>query len=339
MDQPDWKWNKTVNTGVFLTRVLYEIERDVFLFLFPARWQYSFGLSFNQWHHRIFSTSFFESVCKREPEISHRPKKGGLQQRGRLRVWAIEMNLSSLSTVSFDPWGHVLAGVGVGVGVLWVWCRDCRKAQEMNVLSAHAKKTRLQRGRRNKYLNLTHLLLPSQTTQAADGFLSSNKTRFSLAWWGLPLLSRFHIWYLEWEYSAWLVETVGLRLWCLLSRAPLRLCSTGAEQHILLTQWKTECGRRWRSASVGRLQCPVQQQNLEHEKDSVCSRFAVQCKSVKQASLPLRKFRSEELLGGSEQHHSPDRHIESVLWVEDWPSHLFPFQSNSILKPEPQDPL
>lgn len=235
------------------------------------------------------------------------------------------------------PGGTFLLGWG-GV-VLWVWCRDCRKAQEMNVLSAHAKKTRLQRGRRNKYLNLTHLLLPSQTAQAADGFLSSNKTRFSSAWWGLPLLSRFHIWCLEWEYSAWLVETVGLRLWCLRSRAPLRLCSTGAEQHILLTQWKTERGRRWRSASVGRLQCPVQQQNLEHEKGSVCSRFAVQCESVKQASLPLRKFRSEELLGGSEQHHGPDRHIESALWVEDWPSHLFPFQSNSILKPEPQDPL
>lgn len=149
--------------------------------------------------------------------------------------------------------------------VLWVWCRDCRKAQEMNVLSAHAKKTRLQWERRNKYLNLTHLLLPSQTKQAADSFLSSNKTHFSLAWWRLPLLSHFHIWYLEGEHSACLVGTVWLDLWCLLSCAPLRLCSTRAEQHILLTQWKTECGRRWRSASVGRVQRPVQQQNLERE--------------------------------------------------------------------------
>lgn len=90
-------------------------------------------------------------------------------------VPAIEMNLSSLSTVSFDPWEHVLACRGV---LLWVWCRDCRKAQEMNVLSAHARKTRLRRGRRNKYLNLTHLFLPSQTKQAVDSFLSSNKTRF-----------------------------------------------------------------------------------------------------------------------------------------------------------------
>lgn len=41
-----------------------------------------------------------------------------------------------------------------------------------------------------------------------------------------------------------LVETVGLDLQCLLSRARLRLCSTGGEQHVPLTQWKTERGRR-----------------------------------------------------------------------------------------------
>lgn len=269
---------------------------------------------------------FSDSLCERETKISRRPKK-------ELRVWAIEMNLSSLSTVSFDSGGSLLGG-GWGV-ILWVWRRDCKKAQEMNVLSAHAKKTRLQRGRRNKYLNLTHLLLPSQTKQTADGFLSSNKTRFSLAWWGLPLLSHFRIWYLEWEHSARLVETVGLDLWCLHSRAPLRLCSTGAEQNILLAQWKTECGRRWRSASVGRVLCPAQQQNLEYEKDSVCWRLQQVCGSVQVSQIC--KFSSEEFL--CEQHHSPERHTGSMLWVEDGASHLFPFQAKSILKPEPQDPL
>lgn len=129
--------------------------------------------------------------------------------------------------------------------VLWVWFCDCRKAQEMNVLSARAKKTtRLQRERRNKYLNLTHLLLPSQTKQAVSRpllqdtiFISS--MRSPLIEWPPP-----HIWNLEWEYSAGLVETVGLDLWCLLSRGRLRLCSTGGEQPVLLTQWKTERGRR-----------------------------------------------------------------------------------------------
>lgn len=64
MDQPVWKWNKTVNMGVLLTRGLHEIERRMsFCFCFwvrplSARWQCSFGLSFNQWHHWIFPTSF-----------------------------------------------------------------------------------------------------------------------------------------------------------------------------------------------------------------------------------------------------------------------------------------
>lgn len=205
----------------------------------------------------------------------------------------------------------------------------------MNVLSAHAKKTRLQWERRNKYLNLTHLLLPSQTKQAADSFLSSNKTHFSLAWWRLPLLSHFHIWYLEGEHSACLVGTVWLDLWCLLSCAPLRLCSTGAEQHILLTQWKTECGRRWRSASVGRVQRPVQQQNLEREIAAGLWFSASQSNTHHYFwENSVRKS-----FGGSDQHHSRDRHTGSMLWVEDCPSHLFPFRSNSVLKPEPQDPL
>lgn len=297
-----------------------------FVWPLPARWQCSFGFSFNQWHHWIIATTFL-ILC-----ASGRLKYHTVQKIKRTTA----TTLSSLSTVSFDPWGHVLTS---GWGVLWVWCHDCRKAQEMNVLSAHARKTRLQRGRRNKYLNLTHLLLPSQTKQAEDSFLSSDKTRFSLAWWGLRLLRHFHIWYLEWEYCAWLVETVGLDLWCLLSRARLRLCSTSYSLR------KTVCGRRWRSASIGGL-----------------GGGAVSCSAA--------KFRTREIVGvleiaglwlgasqsnlyyyrwensvrrsfswGSDQHHSPDWHTGSVLWVEDCPSHLFPFQFNSILKAEPRNPL
>lgn len=243
----------------------------------PARWQCSFGLSLNQWHHWILSTSFLIQCASMILKYHTDQEKDDCNEEDSVS------ELLKLIFHLYQPCPLTPGGRGWG-WVLWVWCRDCRKAQEMNVLSAHAKKTRLQRGRRNKYLNLTHLLLPSQTKQAADSFLSSNLS-FSLAWWGLPLLSHFHIWYPEWEYSAWLVETVGLDWWCF-----LRLCSTGAEQHILLTQWKTERGRRWRLVSVGRVQCPVQQQNLEHEKDSVCWRLQQVCGSVQVSQMCIVTF-------------------------------------------------
>lgn len=296
MDQPVWKWNKTVNTGVFLPTVLYEIDRQKSFWFcvstLSARWQCSFGLSVSQWRHWIFSTSFL-ILCARawDWNITVKKKKRTTATRKTPRLSYWNESFIFINRVLWPPWGQVLAW-GRGAGVLWVWRSDCRKAQEMNVLSARAKKTRLQRGRRNKYLNLTHLLVPSQTKQAEDSFLSSNKTRFSLGWWGLPLLNHFHIWYLEWEYSAWLVETVGLDLWCLLSRAALRLCSTGSDY----STTSSLSGRQNVGGGDGRRAAKFRTWERLGRCAGDCSRFVVQCSSVKYAALPLRKLSSEELL-------------------------------------------
>lgn len=134
----------------------------------------------------IFFPTSFLILCASVGLKYHTDQKKKKRTTATMRnsLWTIEMNL-------YQPCPLTCGGMFLPSGgfILWVRCRDCKKAQEMNVLSARAKKTRLQRGRRNKYLNLTHLLLPSQTKQAADTFLSSNKTRFSLAWWRLPLLN------------------------------------------------------------------------------------------------------------------------------------------------------
>ena len=62
-----------------------------------------------------------------------------------------------------------------------MWLSDCRKAQEMNVLSGCAKRkttTAWWGGKRERRLNLTHQLLPSQIKIIQqDSFLSVSRPK------------------------------------------------------------------------------------------------------------------------------------------------------------------